>query len=135
MGRPRKEIDKIEFEKLCGLQCTKEEMCGWFDVTDKTLESWCKRTYKKGFSEIFSEKRGKGKISLRRTQFKLAEKSPAMAIFLGKNYLGQSDKIQYENTDTANGQLADLINGLKGNVYTKTTPVDGTVADEPTEKN
>ena len=135
MGRPKKEIDKIEFEKLCGLQCTKEEMCGWFGITDKTLESWCKRTYKKGFSEIFSEKRGKGKISLRRTQFKLAEKSPAMAIFLGKNYLGQSDKIQCENTDTANGQLADLINGLKDNVYTKTTPVDGTVADEPTEKN
>lgn len=135
MGRPKKEIDKIEFEKLCGLQCTKEEMCGWFEVTDKTLESWCKRTYKKGFSEIFSEKRGKGKISLRRTQFKLAEKSPAMAIFLGKNYLGQSDKIQYENTDTANGQLADLINGLKDNVYTKTTPVDGTVADEPTKKD
>ena len=135
MGRPRKEINQTEFEKLCGLQCTKEEMCGWFGITDKTLESWCKRTYKKGFSEIFSEKRGKGKISLRRTQFKLAEKSPAMAIFLGKNYLGQSDKIQYENTDTANGQLADLINGLKDNVYTKTTPVDGTVADEPTEKN
>lgn len=135
MGRPKKEIDKIEFEKLCGLQCTKAEICDWFSVTDKTLESWCKRTYKKGFSEIFSEKRSKGKISLRRTQFKLAEKSPAMAIFLGKNYLGQSDKIQYENTDTANGQLADLINGLKDNVYTKTTPVDGTVADEPTEKN
>ena len=135
MGRPKKEIDKIEFEKLCGLQCTKEEMCGWFGITDKTLESWCKRTYKKGFSEIFSEKRGKGKISLRRTQFKLAEKSPAMAIFLGKNYLGQSDKIQYENADANNGQLADLISGLKDNVYTKTTPVDGTVADEPTEKN
>lgn len=135
MGRPKKEIDKIEFEKLCGLQCTKEEMCGWFEVTDKTLESWCKRTYKKGFSEIFSEKRGKGKISLRRTQFKLAEKSPAMAIFLGKNYLGQSDKIQYENTDTANGQLADLINGLKDNVYTKTAPVDGTVANESPEEN
>lgn len=135
MGRPKKEINQEEFEKLCGLQCTKEEMCGWFEVTDKTLESWCKRTYKKGFSEIFAEKRGKGKISLRRTQFKLAEKSPAMAIFLGKNYLGQSDKIQYESTDTANGQLADLINGLKDNVYTKTAPVDGTLADEPTEKN
>lgn len=135
MGRPRKEINQTEFEKLCGLQCTKAEICDWFSVTDKTLESWCKRTYKKGFSEIFSEKRSKGKISLRRTQFKLAEKSPAMAIFLGKNYLGQSDKIQYENTDASNGQLADLINGLKDNVYTKTTPVDGTVADEPTKKN
>lgn len=136
MGRPRKEISQTEFEKLCGLQCTKEEMCGWFDVTDKTLESWCKRVYKKGFSEIFSEKRSKGKISLRRTQFKLAEKSPAMAIFLGKNYLGQSDKIQYENTDTANGQLADLINGLKVNdIHEKTARINENVANKPTEKN
>ena len=93
MARPRKEIGKTEFEKLCGLQCTKAEICGWFDVTDKTLESWCKREYRKGFSEVFSEKRGKGLISLRRSQFKLAEKSAAMAIFLGKNYLGQKDEI------------------------------------------
>ena len=33
-----------------------------------------------------------GFISLRRKQFELAEKSPAMAIFLGKQYLGQTDK-------------------------------------------
>lgn len=135
MGRPRKEINQTEFEKLCGLQCTKEEICDWFDVTDKTLDAWCKRTYKNGFSVVFEQKRSKGKISLRRSQFKLAEKSAAMAIFLGKNYLGQSDKIQYENTDTANGQLADLINGLKNNVYAETTTANGTVADEPTEKN
>lgn len=110
MGRPRKEIDKIEFEKLCGLQCTKEEMCGWFDVTDKTLESWCKRVYKKGFSEIFSEKRGKGKISLRRSQFKLAEKSAAMAIFLGKNYLGQSDRIEQVVTNVEDlSPLAEML--------------------------
>lgn len=93
-GRPPKEIPQKEFEKLCGLQCTKEEICGFFDVTDKTLENWCKRTYKQGFSEVFREKRGLGKISLRRMQFRLAEKSAAMAIFLGKNWLGQTDKGQ-----------------------------------------
>ena len=32
-GRPRKEINQTEFEKLCGLQCTKEEICDWFRVT------------------------------------------------------------------------------------------------------
>ena len=37
MARPRKEIDQNEFEKLCALQCTQEEICAWFDVTDKTL--------------------------------------------------------------------------------------------------
>lgn len=91
MPRPRKEIDIKQFENLCGLQCTKEEICGWFETTDKTLESWCKRTYNAGFSDVFREKRGKGKISLRRAQFRLAEKNAAMAIWLGKQYLGQKE--------------------------------------------
>lgn len=91
MGRPRKEIDKKQFENLCALQCTEIEIEDWFDVTDKTLNSWCKRTYGKGFSEVFRQKRGKGKISLRRTQWQLAEKSATMAIWLGKQYLGQND--------------------------------------------
>ena len=93
-GRPRKEIDQKQFENLCGLQCTLEEICGWFDVTDKTLDSWCKRTYHASFSEVFRQKRGAGKISLRRTQWRLAEKSAAMAIWLGKQYLGQRDQIE-----------------------------------------
>lgn len=90
-GRPRANIDKNQFEKLCGLQCTQEEICGFFGITDKTLTRWCKDTYKKSFSEIFREKRELGKVSLRRSQWKLAEKNAAMAIFLGKNFLGQSD--------------------------------------------
>ncbi len=60
MARPRKEIDQKQFENLCGLQCTLEEICGWFDVTDKTLDSWCKRTYHASFSEVFKQKRGAG---------------------------------------------------------------------------
>lgn len=91
MARPRKEIDQEQFEKLCGLQCTEAEICGWFGVTDKTLATWCKRVYNEGFSEVYEKKRELGKISLRRAQFRLAEKSAAMAIFLGKNYLGQRD--------------------------------------------
>ncbi len=107
-GRPRKEIAQVEFEKLCGLQCTKEEICGFFDVTDKTLENWCKRTYKKGFSEVFREKRGAGKISLRRMQFQLAKKSAAMAIFLGKNYLGQTDRVQEADSAEDDGFIKAL---------------------------
>lgn len=98
MARPLKEIDQHNFESLCGLQCTKEEICSFFEVTDKTLENWCKRTYKAGFSDVFAQKRGKGKISLRRAQFRLAEKNAAMAIWLGKQYLGQRDQPE-EGTD------------------------------------
>lgn len=90
-------IDKDEFEKLCRLQCTLSEVCDWFNVEDDTLNSWCKKTYGTTFSDVFKKKRGKGQISLRRTQWKLAEKNVAMAIWLGKQYLGQSDKIETSN--------------------------------------
>lgn len=101
MARPKKQIDKIQFEHLCGLQCTEEEICYFFSVSDKTLIRWCKETYGKSFSEVFKEKRAVGKISLRRNQWKLSEKSAAMAIFLGKNYLGQTDGA-VEDTDDRN---------------------------------
>ncbi len=100
MGRPRKEIDRKQFEDLCGLQCTKDEICSWFDVSDKTLDAWCKRTYHLSFSEVFSQKRGKGKISLRRAQFQLAQKNASMAIWLGKQYLGQKDDTGDAQSDT-----------------------------------
>lgn len=92
-GRPRKEIDNKIFENLCGLQCTLEEIAGVFDCSADTIERWCKREYKQTFAEVYKKHSAKGKTSLRRTQFKLAEKSAAMAIFLGKNYLGQKDSI------------------------------------------
>ena len=95
-GRPFKEIDQNNFEKLCALQCTMLEICAFFDITDKTLSAWCKRTYHKSFSEIFKIKRQAGFISLRRAQFEQARSSAAMAIFLGKNYLGQSDKDEWQ---------------------------------------
>lgn len=105
-GRPLKELDKQEFEKLCFLQCTINEICAWFGIDDKTLNKWCKKNYKANFSEVFSQKRKNGLISLRRTQFQLAETSPAMAIFLGKNLLGQTDKVE----ETVKGDTDRTIN-------------------------
>ena len=90
-GRPRKEIDKKIFENLCGLQCTLEEIAGVFDCSADTIERWCKREYGETFAEVYKKHSAKGKTSLRRIQFKLAEKSAAMAIFLGRNYLGQKN--------------------------------------------
>ena len=93
-GRPRREIDKKTFEGMCGIQCTLQEMCLAFDCNNKTLEAWCKREYGMNFYEVFKLKRCKGFISLRRAQFQKAveDRNPAMLIFLGKNWLGQSDR-------------------------------------------
>ena len=119
MARPRKEIDQKQFENLCGLQCTLEEICGWFDVTDKTLDGWCKRTYHASFSEVFKKKRGAGKISLRRSQWQLAAKNASMAIWLGKQYLGQRDQIETTvaidkaKEDALSRSLRELAEDLK----------------------
>ena len=91
-GRPRIVIDWREFDKLCELQCTQEEIASFFDCSVDAVENAVKRDKKTNFSEYFAQKRGKGKISLRRAQSRLAETNAAMAIFLGKNYLGQSDQ-------------------------------------------
>ena len=114
MGRKYKEIDQRQFENLCGLQCTEREILDWFDVSDKTLNAWCKRTYGKNFSEVFRQKRGKGKISLRRAQWQIAEKNASMAIFLGKNYLSQSDNpvIGIEEDDSDEDALSASLREL-----------------------
>lgn len=91
MARPRIEIDKDQFESLCEMQCTLEEISGFFNCSEDTIERWCKRTYKENFADIYAKKRSKGKISLRRSQLQLAKKNAAMAIFLGKQMLGQND--------------------------------------------
>lgn len=96
-GRPKKQIDKAQFEKLCGLQCTLEEFCCYFDCDNKTIEKWCMTTYKKNFSEVFKVKRGIGKTSLRRRQFEVAMSgNPTMLIWLGRNMLNQTDRVEVD---------------------------------------
>lgn len=93
-GRPsiQNRIDQKTFEKLCAIQCTQREIADWFYVSHDTLERWCKKTYKENFTQCFERFRSGGKISLRRSQWQQAEKNPTMAIWLGKQYLGQKDE-------------------------------------------
>ena len=99
VGRPKTNIDKSNFEKLCQMQCTLEEIAGFFDCCDDTINNWCKEVYDDNFSGVYKKKSVAGKISLRRNQFKIAENNASMAIFLGKQYLGQRDNIEVEHKD------------------------------------
>lgn len=110
-------IDKRIFENLCGLQCTLLEICDAFDVEDDTLNSWCKATYGTTFSEVFKKKRGKGQISLRRMQWKQAAKNPTMAIWLGKQYLGQKDNLDVKVADMS--KVDELLGEIKKNATDK----------------
>lgn len=91
-GRPKKQIDQAQFEKLCGIFCSRDDICDFFEVSKDTLIRWCKATYNETFETVYKKMSAKGRSSLRRFQFALAEKNAAVAIFLGKNYLGQTDR-------------------------------------------
>ena len=97
IGRPKKEINQKQFESLCAIQCTREEICAVLDVTEKTIDKWCHDTYGEPFSLVFKQKREGGKASLRRNQWLLSASNPTMAIWLGRQMLGQRDR--FETTD------------------------------------
>jgi hypothetical protein len=87
-------IDLAELEKLCGLQCTDEELAAWFNVTTRTIE---RKRKKKSFAEVMARGKAKGRISVRRQQMKLLEAGNAtMGVWLGKNILGQTDELHHQ---------------------------------------
>ena len=118
-GRPKKELDQKAFENLCSLQCTKDEICGFFDIHEETLTRWCHDTYGEGFSDVYKKKSASGKMSLRRMQFRTAEEGNAtMQIWLGKQYLGQKDVMRQSIDVTADSseevsEMHEYIQSLK----------------------
>jgi hypothetical protein len=94
-GRPPTiEIDWKLFEQLCFIQCTQSEIASFFKITHDSLIAHVEKNYGDSYSSVYKRFSDGGKSSLRRTQFRLAEKNTAMAIWLGKQYLGQSDNFE-----------------------------------------
>ena len=103
MARPRVKINWEEFDKLCAIHCTLIEIADWFDCSEDIIQRAVKRKHEVGFAVYYKKKSSRGKISLRRTQFKLAEKNVSMSIWLGKQYLGQSDIPQLDKEELPDG--------------------------------
>lgn len=104
-GRPKFKIDYDLVEKLANIQCTQQEIATFLGCSVDTLqrdETFC-GLYKKGQES--------GKMSLRRIQFKLAEKNATMALWLGKQYLGQKDNIEVESKQLI--KVEELLNKIE----------------------
>lgn len=99
-GRPRKEIDYETVEKLAALQCTQEEISSFLGISVDTL------TRDEKFCGIYKEGINKGRMSLRRHQWRaLEEGNPTMLVWLGKQYLKQRDKFDHEVAGANGGPL------------------------------
>lgn len=99
MGRPRIELDHDEMEKLCRLSCTMEEIAAYFGCSVDTIERRLKEDEE--LAALVARGRAVGKISLRRKQFQILEESnsASMAIWLGKQLLGQRDQVAHDLND------------------------------------
>jgi hypothetical protein len=92
------EIDLAELEKLAAMQATDEEIAAWFGVTTRTIE---RRRQEQAFAEVMERGKAKGRLSMRRAQMKLLEQGNAtMGVWLGKQYLGQSDETRRDFGNT-----------------------------------
>jgi hypothetical protein len=100
-GRKPVPIDYEAIRGLCQMQATEEEMAAWVGLTPEGFRQ--RKIREPAIQEVIDEERGKGKVSLRRSQWKLAQAgNPTMNIWLGKQWLGQRDKQDIDQTNTVN---------------------------------
>ena len=90
-GRPKIIVDIEILKNLASIGCPDYEIASVLNVSARTLN--------RNYAEIIDQFREKGKASLRKKMWDKAVKkdNTNMQIFLSKNYLGMSDKVQQTN--------------------------------------
>lgn len=113
VGRPKSVFNWKEFEHLCSIGCTLDEMAGFFQISKTAMQDRVREEFNETFTERY-EKLSQGiKVSLRRKQIKVAmDGDVPMLKFLGKNILGQKEKIDFDGEVKVNSWV-DLINNLE----------------------
>jgi hypothetical protein len=102
-GRKGVDINLVDLEKLCGLQCTDEELAAWFGVSARTVE---RHRQEPVFAEAMERGKARGRLSLRRNLWGLAAKgNVAASIFLAKNVLGYKDVFRNEHSGPDGGPI------------------------------
>jgi DNA-binding CsgD family transcriptional regulator len=91
-GRPKLELDEEQIGRLASIHCSVDEIA---------LIMGCGRdTIYRNYMHIVEEGRAKGKMGLRRRQWEVAnEGNPTMLVWLGKNWLDQTDAKQVNDED------------------------------------
>ena len=104
-GRPPIEIDISLAEGLARIHATGEEIAAVLKIDYDTLERHIRKLGHNSFTEWYKKYAGEGSASLRRRQWAMAMKDNiTMLIWLGKQELGQTDKV--DNRTPPGGAMA-----------------------------
>lgn len=111
---PPKEIVLEEVLYWMDLGATAEEIAGACRVGVTTLDVRLREMTGMGFRELKERTCGTMKLELRRNQFNLSKTNSALAIWLGKVWLGQKDNeaLDQANADTIKN-FATILEQLK----------------------
>ena len=71
----RREMTREMFEELAALQCATEEILGYVGTTEKKLEAWCRKNYRRPLREMIAMIRMDGLVAIRRASFDQLKKS------------------------------------------------------------
>ena len=94
MGRPRTEIDRQIVDEYLLAQCQGTEIADLLGIAADTLYRRCEEEFSMTFTAYSQQKKSAGKAVLRKKQWEMALNGDrTMAVWLGKQVLGQRDKI------------------------------------------
>ena len=97
-GRPKLQVDSDIVEKLAGIGCPTSEIAAIVGCSVDTLD--------RNFAEVMSKGRENIKTRLRKKQIDTAMSgNVVMLIWLGKQMLGQTDKVSNELTGPNGGPI------------------------------
>lgn len=106
MAKKPKLISISQIRSLSRLQVTEREAAAFFKIPLKEFQDVLKRDL--GAAAAWEEGKQLGCIAIRKKQFRLADKSAHMAIFLGKQYLAQHDVVVTEHSGRDGGPIKTL---------------------------
>lgn len=110
---PSKPLTDQDFNRMLTMMrihCTQTEICQVLEMSDTTLNRRLQERGYDNFEDCFKKHNGEGKASLRRMQWEAAENgNSTMLVWLGKQYLGQRDKINAEITGEDGGPIIQRI--------------------------
>lgn len=92
MARPRKDIDPVQVEKMAAIGCSYAEIAAVMGCDPSTLT--------RRFAQAIKDGHERRNASVRRAQYEVGvnKKNCTMLIWLGKQHLGQTEKVEQSGT-------------------------------------
>lgn len=113
VGRPKSIFNEKELRYLCSIHCTREEIAGFFQMNKDVLSRKVRKEFDMSWNEFYESNSQGSKVAIRRKQIQVAmDGDTQMLKFLGKNMLGQKDKLDFDGEVKVNSWV-DLVNSIQ----------------------